>query len=192
MTNFNTNSTNGIAIGQVNNLDNKSAHTSIEHVENYYTNKSSLNEVLSKMTQEAMTDENFSKTIESFNYFLRPIVNNQKGLSEKLIEANRGYEVSEAEELKSRFAMKISKNSLSESAQKMYVHILAKIKFAYEQKVRPLIIEKQSIKVIDEEVYKILEDIYNDMLGTVFEENLLDIKGMLYYLTGTCHVAWRY
>ena len=34
MTNFNTNSTNGIAIGQVNNLDNKSAHTSIEHVEN--------------------------------------------------------------------------------------------------------------------------------------------------------------
>ena len=192
MTDYIANSDNGIAIAKVENIDSQSIHASIQHVEHYHSCKSKLNEILSQITQEAMIDDNFRKIIESFNYYLRPTINNQKDLKTKLSEANREYEVSEAEELKTKFAMKLNKNALSESAQNMYVHILAKMKAAYEQKVRPLIIEKQPISVIDSKVYEILNELYNDMLGTVFEEDMLGIKGMLYYLTGTCHVAWRY
>ena len=192
MTDYIANSDNGIAIAKVENIDSQSIHASIQHVEHYHSCKSKLNEILSQITQEAMIDDNFRKIIESFNYYLRPTINNQKDLKTKLSEANREYEVSEAEELKTKFAMKLNKNALSESAQNMYVHILAKMKASYEQKVRPLIIEKQPISVIDSKVYEILNELYNDMLGTVFEEDMLGIKGILYYLTGTCHIDWRY
>lgn len=192
MTDYMANSDNGVAIAKVDNLDSRSSHTSIQHVEHYYSNKSNLNELLSKMTKEAMIDDNFRKTIDNFNYYLRPINNNQKDLKTKLLEANRGYEISDAEELKTKFAMKLSKNALSENAQKMYVHILAKLKCSYEQKVRPLIIEGHSVSIIDDQVYGILNELYNDIIGTVFEDDILGIKGMLYYLTGTCHINWRY
>lgn len=192
MTDYIANSDNGVAIAKVDNLDSVSTHTNIQHVEYYYSNKSNLNELLSKVTQEAMIDDNFRKTIDSFNYYLRPISNNQKDLKTKLLEANREYEIPEAEELKTKFAMKLTKNALSESAQKMYVHILAKLKCSYEQKVRPLIIEGQSISIIDGQVYEILKELYNDIIGTAFEDDILGIKGMLYYLTGTCHINWRY
>ncbi len=109
-----------------------------------------------------------------------------------MTDAGRGDEVYEAEELKESFAKVLVKDNLSEQAQEAYVHILATIKTQYDGKVKPLIKTNAPLHEIESNVLNIVESMYSELAGTVLEYDQRQVKGMLYFLTGNCHIDWKY
>lgn len=113
------------------------------------------------------------------------------GLEEKLKAGNRTDLTEKAIKLKNRFDRRITKKQLSPVVQKVHLQVLTSIITAFDSKVLPLILKQEEEKVVDAAVYDnvilpahkaIIR--FNDLITTE------DVRGMLYFLTGKCHVAW--
>ena len=156
-------------------------------------NKSPLRQIVEKLEEDCLHDPNFNKYISDLIHFTNSIhPDGQRDLETKLTEANRQDELHEAEELKERFTKLLVKSSLSEQAQNAYVHVLSKIKVDYDHKVKPLLKSYAELSSIEASVHDVIMGIYEDLAGTVIQHNVLEIKGMLYFLTGNCHIEWKY
>lgn len=157
------------------------------------TDRSALRKKLEKLKSDCLFDPNFSKCIKQLNHYLNPVnPSDQRDLKTKLTDAGREDEVYEAEELKESFAKKLVKDNLSEQAQEAYVHILATIKTQYDGKIKPLIKTNASLQEVEAGVLNIVETMYSELSGTALEYDPREIKGMLYFLTGNCHIDWKY
>ena len=152
----------------------------------------SLRDMLSKLTKECMQDPNFKEYVDRLNHFLKQNQYNQRNLETKLREAGKPEEIDEALELKEKFTKFLTKNSLSAVAQEAYAKVLCKLKISYESNVKPLIKSQASEIDIDAAVYKVINEIHADLQGTLLESDHCQIKGMLYFLTGNCHIEWSY
>ncbi len=152
-----------------------------------------LRNKIQRLTKDCLHDPNFANCIDTLNHYLKPAPYvEQRDLKTKLTEAGRAYEIHEAEELKESFTKALTKNNLSKNAQEAYVHILSMIKTDYDNKVKPLIIENAPRSDIDPKVGEIVKEIYFVLEGTSLEYDTQQIKGMLYFLTGNCHIDWKY
>jgi hypothetical protein len=154
---------------------------------------SPLRKKLEQLRSDCLRDPSLSTCIKQLTHYLNPVnPDDQRDLKTKLIDAGREDEVYEAEELKEAFAKILVRENLSEQAQDAYVHILGKIKTHYESKVKPLIKTNAALAEIESNVLDIVETIYSDLAGTALEYDHRQIKGMLYFLTGNCHIDWKY
>lgn len=151
-----------------------------------------LKQKLLQVSKEALYDESFKDIIDSLNHYIQVSKRSPRNLRTKLEEANRKNDINEAEELKTLFTMKLFKNNFSESAQDCFTHILATLKSQYDAKVKSLIESGASRVEIDAQVLEVINFMYEQLISTAFEQNTQEIKGMLYYLTGNCHIEWRY
>ncbi len=114
------------------------------------------------------------------------------GLENKLHDGNRDDLIEDAIYLKNKFERKLAKNQLFISEQKVYVQVLAFICTVFNNKILPLIKESQTNKEIDSEIFdKIINEVHNALIhyDNTFTTEL--VKGMLFYLTGKCHLVWR-
>ena len=154
---------------------------------------SPLRKKIEQLKSDCLHDPNFSSCIQQLTHYLNPVNPlDQRDLKTKLSDAGRKDEIHEAEELKEAFTKILIKNNLSEQAQDAYVHILGKIKTHYESKVKPLIKVKAALPEVESSVLSVVETIYSDLAGTPLEYDHRQIKGMLYFLTGNCHIDWKY
>ncbi len=152
-----------------------------------------LRNKIEKLTEDCLYDPNFADCIKELTHYLNPIdPHDQRNLKTKLTEAGRADEVQEAEELKEYFAKILVKNNLSQKAQEVYVHILSVIKVSYDNKVKPLIKENPTHPDIGEKVFEIIDAIYSTLSESVLKYDMRQVKGMLYFLTGNCHIDWKY
>jgi len=155
--------------------------------------KSQLRLKIEQIQRECLHDPEFKSCISRLTHYLNPIdIKNQRDLKTKLLAAGRNDEVNDAEELKEKFAKLLVKNSLSEQAQDAYAHVLGKIKLNYDAKVKSLLKENASLVLVEAAVLEVVNEIYDDLCGTVLEHDYREIKGMLYFLTGNCHIEWKY
>ncbi len=146
---------------------------------------------LLQMTEETLYDSSFKDVIEKLNHFMQPAeYNSPRNLETKLINANREYDINEAKELKTKFSMKLTKNNFSETAQKYYASILALLKGKYDAKVKPLIKCNAPLPDVENAVDEVITYMFEKLSDTVFEQDYQEIRGMLYFLTGNCHIEW--
>lgn len=115
-----------------------------------------------------------------------------RNLETKLAEVNLGELVAEAEELKQLISMLIMKNQNFKSAQKMIALLLDEVASVFNCKIKPHITCGVTKLVAEQLIAQHLEAEIRKNLG----ENVLDIynrqiKGMLYFLTGNCHLEWK-
>jgi len=114
------------------------------------------------------------------------------GLENKLHDGNRDDLIEDAIYLKNKFERKVAKNQLFISEQKVYVQTLAFICTVFNNKILPLIRENQTKKEIDSEIFdKIINEVHKALIhyDNTFTTEL--VRGMLFYLTGKCHLIWR-
>lgn len=113
------------------------------------------------------------------------------GLEKKLEEGKRTDLKDKAIRLKNRFDRKITKKQLSPVVQKIHLQVLSSIITAFDARVRPLIVSEATVQDIDAAIHEhvilpahkaIIR--FNDLITTE------DVCGMLYFLTGKCHVVW--
>lgn len=153
--------------------------------------KSPLKAKLEKLSQDCLSDSNFKKYINELQHLITTVhPNKQIDLKAKLEMANRADEYEEALFLKEQFAKRLYKNSLSEQAQDAYVHILSKLKLDFQLKIKPRIKDGASFTEIGDCLHKIINEMYGELAGTPLEQDIGSVRGMLYFLTGNCHIEW--
>lgn len=110
------------------------------------------------------------------------------GFSDKAIE--------KARRLKQYFAKKSTKFQYYESAQRIDSYLFAKVCSSFDTYVMPLIEQATHLTDIKRAVYEqVILPIMNELNENGAADACLcynedDIYGMLYYLTGNCHINW--
>jgi len=153
---------------------------------------SQMKMLLKKFKEEQESNAQLSTFIDDLDYY-----NTQKGnetvigLEDKLTAGNRANLYDFANDMKDRFHRKLYKYQFSEAAQKINVHLLALVQSYYMNEVYPLICENKDAGVINT---MISERIIQPLLAELDENTLgysaQDINGMIYFLTGNCHIKW--
>lgn len=120
-----------------------------------------------------------------------------KSMSEKLLDGNFSEaEISRATKYSLAYHKKARKNRFYESAQKIDVEIFGLMVMNFETYVEPSIIngvDKTQIKelVTERVINPILEKLNTEGgSDTLLNYSAKDIMGMLYFLTGKCHINW--
>jgi hypothetical protein len=163
---------------------------------NNYENSQKTISYIQTLYQKLGTEESnnlvVQKHIEEFNYYYSPLNGDVIGLEQKLINGNQLNFVDFALKAKERYHMKLYKQQFSEVAQKINIHLLSLVENYFMIYVYPKICNGKT----SEEVYATIDEQIVKPLRQELQENLLeftatDIQGMLYFLTGNCHIKWE-
>ncbi len=113
------------------------------------------------------------------------------GVEAKLIAGGRDDAIQNAVYLKNKFERKIAKKQLSLVEQHVYAHVLAVIETTFNQNVRPLILNGSGKEVVDAAIKShIFDPVYKAVVGFDVSITMQHVAGMLYFLTGKCHLIW--
>jgi hypothetical protein len=162
----------------------------------YLTKQTRFSKRFEKLNKEVASDERYEGTMESLKYYLTKL----DGIDMPTKLEDGGFKKSEiidATRKKERYAKKLELNRFFESAQWIDSQLFGKIKMDFEAFVLPLINKGASKnEIFKEVVIKVVQPVL-DLINIegesdeVLNYNADDIFGMVYYLTGQCHLNWK-
>lgn len=161
---------------------------------NFFGGSTALRRMSTQLKELYSNDEEYKGFIEKLQKYLTYAENQQtvRGVEDKLKAGKREDLIEQAKELKERFYKKINKHQFSEQAQNLFAHILSQIHSFFNSKVRPLIKASKPPAEIDALIYdELVKRIYDDVGDCGLNIDTEDIRGMLFYLTGNCHLEWE-
>ncbi len=155
--------------------------------------KTPLRRMAENYRREVKKDSAQQEFIEELQDYMKRVPGHeQRNLEQKLSAAKRDDLITNAKFLKEKFSKKLYKHTFSPMAQNIFVHILAMINSSFQLKIKPMIRESKSSRLVDKAIYDdIVEAIYFEVGNSELEINMDDIRGMLYYLTGNCYIEWE-
>jgi hypothetical protein len=114
------------------------------------------------------------------------------GLEKKLELGARPDLFRRASFLKNKFARRVAKNQMSLTEQHVYIQILSAINTIWYQRIHPMIVSGATTHEIDQ---LILEELIKPIHQAIvrFDHTITTeiVSGMLYFLTGKCHLIWE-
>jgi hypothetical protein len=155
--------------------------------------KSRITLLYEKLEDEIKNDIKIDRIIDDLQHFQQARTNEDViGIEAKLKAGERENFIDYALDAKEYYTKKIWKYQLYESAQKINVYLLALVQTYFVNKIYPLICRNEDPILINELV---VEKIVNPLLDELADDTLgfssKDIEGMLYFLTGNCHIKWN-
>lgn len=162
----------------------------------YLQNKSRLSARFEKLKQEVASNDRYEGVMEALKYYLTKLdgVEVEKKLSDGGLTER---EIIRALRRKEKYAKQLELNRFYESAQVIDSEIFAKLIIDFETHIEPLI----NNGVSKDEIFKaVLEFVITPTLKLLNQEgehdthlnySTEDIYGMIYYLTGKCHINWK-
>lgn len=118
---------------------------------------------------------------------LREIV----GLEKKLEKGERLDLFRRARFLKNKFARRVAKNQMSITEQYVYVQILSAINTVWFQRIHPGIISGANNQIIDQLIHEeLIKPVHQAIVRFDCTVTTETVSGMLYFLTGKCHLVW--
>lgn len=168
----------------------------INHTINLYTADGSqptpMGRLVQKFKKERENDAQFHETLEILKHFARPLPGEDlSGLEAKLRASGREGLLDFAQQAKELFTKKLVEHQFSEAAQEIHAYLLAEIWTRFHTEVRPAIQQHADPTVVN----TLVRERIIQPAQTLLDENVLhlfsaEINGMLYYLTGNCHIKW--
>lgn len=161
----------------------------------YFSRKSRWAKRFEKLNQEVKSDQRYEGTMEALKYYLTK----QDGIDAETKLMDGGFsekEIINAIKSKEKYAKRLQKNRFFESAQWIDSQLFAKIKMDFDAFVIPLVNSKTPKDEIMQNLVKNVIQHVLDLINTEGEDdeylnyNADDIFGMVYYLTGQCHLNW--
>ncbi len=165
-------------------------------VVNYHTTYTMSNylQTLYVNFKKQETDNTLLKSfIEDLDYYNSQIENETIiGLEAKLIAGNKANIVWYAKDVKERYHKKLLKTSqFSEAAQKINVYLLAIVRSYYMLEIYPLVCNGEAETFINLSIQeRIIKPLMVELGDNLLSFTHDDIQGMLYFLTGNCHIKW--
>lgn len=153
---------------------------------------SQMTTLLKKFQQEQQNNVEFRSFIEELEHYNNPLKNEAViGLEAKLKLAGRESFLEYGLRVKEEYTKKLLKYQFSEAAQQINVHLLALVESYFMNNIYPLIYRGESETTINAMIHEL---IINPLLGELEQNHLSftakEINGMLYFLTGNCHIKW--
>lgn len=150
--------------------------------------KKLCNEIANNTTNEIIDELNEYKTV----------LDGTKGLEGKLQDGCFSLSnINEARRQKEMYAKKATRYECYPSTQKINLLLFARIKTEFNTYIFPMIQRNESVEVVMLKVYEKIVKPIMEMLDVngCFDEYLNytsdHIYGMIYYLTGMCHLNWK-
>lgn len=150
-----------------------------------------LKELFRAFEYEKDNNIQFREFIDELEHFTTPKVETVIGLDAKLKNGNRDTIIDFAKDVKEMYTKKLFKYQFYQSAQKINVYLLGLTWQYFMTSVYPLVCNGVPDNVINDAIKNsiidpLLEALDGDTLG--FQPH--DISGMIYFLTGNCHIKW--
>ncbi len=163
----------------------------------YLTQKTRFSKRFEKLNNEVATNEKYDGIMESLKHYLTKL--DGVDMTTKLQDGGfTENEIIKASRRKEKYAKRLEKNLFFESAQWIDSQLFAKIMIDFETYVEiPLINTGANKDVI---LKTVVEKVVNPVLELINVEGendevlnytTEDIFGMVYYLTGKCHINWK-
>lgn len=152
---------------------------------------SAITELNEQYLAENASERNLQSFIDELNHFSVSLPYAKKDLSTKLTEGSRLQELPEALFLKERITKRILILSKSAYAQQILAFALGKLKQSYLHKVYPEIIAGATQTRINGLIYdEVLTPAFNFLEINPLNLSDDDLKAMIYFLSGNCHIGW--
>lgn len=155
--------------------------------------KTQMSHLIERFKKERENDEVFSGIIAKLQHYSSSTdgVGEVEGVTLKLGKAGYNNLLEFALATKEHFVKKLTEFQFSKSAQEMQCLLLAEVYTRFHHCVWPALFEGRSQGEVQILVQNHIINPVTEMLG----ENVLDIytdelTGMLYFLTGNCHIRW--
>ena len=167
-------------------------------VENvFFAPKTRFAKRFEKLNHEVANDVRYGKIMDSLKYYLTKL-DGTLDMPTKLKDGDfNESEIIRATRRKEKYAKQLEKNRFFESAQWIDSQLFARIKMEFEAHIEPLINNEVSKdEIVKEVAIKVVSPIL-DLINIEGENdeylnyNAEDIFGMIYYLTGQCHINWK-
>lgn len=151
-----------------------------------------LQDLYERFNKEKETNQDLVELCQELDYYNSKIDGDLIGLDEKLKDGNREKIIFYAKSAKEKFHKKLMTTSqYSYVAQNINIWLLAKVKRSFMMEIYSLICNEESEEKIN---FLITERIINPVkleLGiNLFKYDEEDIMGMIFFLTGNCHLKW--
>jgi hypothetical protein len=155
-------------------------------------NHHKLSRLFDQFEEEFKNDKVFKETLEDLERYTTPKVNAVIGLEDKLERGRRVDLIEIALEAKEEYAKRLVKYQFYESAQRINAFLLALVISYFRNKVKPVILSGADNATVSK---LIADEIIDPLLSLLADDviigfNAEHIEGMLYYLTGNCHINW--
>jgi hypothetical protein len=160
---------------------------------NTYDRSAYLQDLYNKFQEEKKNNADLTELCEELDYFNSQIANEEViGLESKLRAGNRDKIITYAKIVKEKFHKKLIKTSqYSSVAQDINVYILAKVRRGFMMDVYTLICNNESEEKINLLITeRIINPVKAELGLNLFKYDEDDIMGMIFFLTGNCHLKW--
>ncbi|PQJ12628.1 hypothetical protein CJD36_002480 [Flavipsychrobacter stenotrophus] len=152
-----------------------------------------LQELYEKFQKEKENNPELVELCDELDYYNSRLDGDVLGLDEKLTAGNREKIIFYAKSVKEKFHKKlVTTSQYSYIAQDINIWLLAKVKRGFMMEIYTLICNDEPEEKIN---YIITERIINPVkaeLGiNLFKYDEEDIMGMIFFLTGNCHLKWN-
>ena len=164
------------------------------NISNTYERSSYLNDLFEKFQKEMEADQELKEICKELDYFSSQVENDEMiGLENKLIAGHKPPMVIRyAKYTKEKFHKKLMLTSqYSAVAQDINVYILSKIHRSFMMEIYTLICNNESESKIQAVIAeRIINPVKAELGLNLFKYDEDDIMGMIFFLTGNCHIKW--
>jgi len=162
-------------------------------VTNHVQKKTKLSSLFEKLKQSFGDGQTVKDESEDLKRYSIP--RDTIGLEQKLINANLQHQLDDAAWLKEQYAKKLTKFQFYEHAQEIHAFFLGIVLEKFRNIVYPMIqngnTELEVRKAISAELIEpIIQTIQAEGCDDIMGLSSTDIEGMIFYLTGQCHIKW--
>jgi hypothetical protein len=151
--------------------------------------------LLLKLREEQRDNVHAAERLDDLRYY-EAVVDRERdfplGLAKKLARAQRDDLVDKAMTLKERLSKKLQEKVLYASAQELFAFLLADVEARFEAYVAPIIARHATREQVDAAVQeRVVEPVIASLEDNDLGLTAADVRGMVYLLTGNCHIDWR-
>ncbi|WP_336687832.1 ABC-three component system protein [Chryseobacterium bernardetii] len=152
-----------------------------------------LDDLYERFEREKKENSEFKELCEELDYFNSIVEGDVIGLEEKLQQGGREKILFYALDVKDKFHRKLMKTSqYSLIAQDVNVYLLSKVRSSFMREIYSLICNDESEEKINLMITeRIIRPVQEDLGINLFKYNEDDIMGMIFFLTGNCHLKWN-
>jgi hypothetical protein len=164
-------------------------------INNYFPQQDlKMKALIEAYKQEQQTNPAFKEFVEELDVYLKPIKSetpNVIGLEKKLQNGHFDENIELAKTVKEMFYRKVEHYRFSKAAQNIFLYVMANVLSLFHTKIYQPICNDTPHDIIMSKIQDEIIDVLSQKLG----ENILEIYndcilGMLYFLTGNCHIKW--
>ena len=163
------------------------------NINNSYERSVYLQDLYEKFQKEKLENQELREFCEELDYLNSVIDEEVIGLEQKLKDGHREYLIDYAKDVKERFHKKLIQTSqYSNVAQDINIYLLTKVRRGFMMEIYKLICDNEPQEKINMLITeRIINPVKADLGINLFRYNEDNIMGMIFFLTGNCHIKWN-